>query len=192
MCPVCPVEQRPRERAQRSGGSPLPRDRTEQLPHPAVKPQEPHCFLALGKGDRRDLQKDVINTAFLPRLLWVGNSLLTTPKSYRDPLYIGTHITPSSEPLCNTAGSPSPTTSNVEYPTASQAVFSNFQSPLPSLTCTEWPRLSRGLPLNSPQLAFTASGCNLVRWGCAAGVGALQSPWPCPPCLGHAVIAEGI
>lgn len=47
--------------------------------------------------------KDSINAAFLPHSLWMGNSLLTVPKSYRDPQDINFHIVHTSEPLCSTA-----------------------------------------------------------------------------------------
>lgn len=78
-----------------------------------------------GEKGEKGHPKDGINAAFLPHSLGMCNSLLTVPKSYRDPLNINFHITRSS---------PSPTTFTLEYPTASQAVFLHFQSSLPTHT----------------------------------------------------------
>lgn len=59
VCPVCPAEQCPRERAQGPGSNPLHRKRTEQhLIH--GKPQEAHFCLTMEKGDKRDIQKMVL------------------------------------------------------------------------------------------------------------------------------------
>lgn len=78
------------------------------------------------------------------------------------PLPLSTSLLSSVQCSSPAAGSPSPTTFTLEYPTSSQAVFPNFQSSLPSHTCTEWPEVSRELSLSSPQLAFTALGCNMA------------------------------
>lgn len=81
---------------------PSPQEKDRATPHPWEAPGG--TFLSdHGERGQKGHTKDGINAAFLLPSLWMGNSLLTVPKSYRDTLDINFHITRTSEPPCNAA-----------------------------------------------------------------------------------------
>lgn len=98
VCPVCLAEQCP-GRGHRELAAPLSQEKDTAAPHPW---EAPGGSLLCDPGQKQPT-KDSVNAAFLPHSLWMGNSLLTVPKSYRDPLNINFHIPCTSEPLCNAA-----------------------------------------------------------------------------------------
>lgn len=102
VCPVCPSRAVPQGEGTGTWQQPSPQEKDRATPHPWEAPGG--TFLSdHGERGQKGHTKDGINAAFLLHSLWMGNSLLTVPKSYRDTLDINFHITRTSEPPCNAA-----------------------------------------------------------------------------------------